>query len=859
MRIVSWLLGLENVTSIDQIDPSLAAPWASDEYGPFWVCLGSAVLIALALVFYLRFQNKGSRKVRGMLGACRGLLLALLFLTLADPVLRLGLTNVQNPLVYLVFDGTESMLIEDHWSEEQRTALESAVGSVVVGGGESTSNRGGSDSTSSGGDDAGAPANKESTQGDSAKRASGKLATRLDYVRALVGRADDNGWLKKLENERKVQIQPFVFDGNASSQLRRLTPAAKGTAIDPQHVAKQLTAEGQVTALGALLDDIPQQLGSGNLAAVVIVSDFAHNSGPAPLGSSQTSPAAKLGVPIFTVGVGATQAVDLAVDLQTDPKMKKAERTNVLVKLKQSGLEGQRVNVSLSARRLAGELGSGGESEMVIGQRQVALGAAESLTIDFPFTPEESGRFEFSASVDPLDGEIVSDNNRAVREVNIIDDYLRLMYVAYEPTWEWRFIKEVFHRDKLVGVQGFRTFLSSSDPRVRESNVLFLPSLTPKRSEFFATDVLFLDDMPQTGLSPRFCDMVKEFVGELGGGLVVIAGPRFGPRELIGTSLADMLPVTLDTNARLRQDRDFELKLTRDAEQYSFMRLDENASENTKAWKNLGPLSWYQPVMALNKKATALAVHPTEKCADGETQQPLIAVGRYGKGEVVYVGFNETWRLRRRYGEKYYRQFWSQLIYRVGMSHALGDSKRFVPRLDRQQYRAEEAVTFTVEAYDENYEPLSDDRLSGQSLVAELTIPTAGGGAPQVRELVVPMLRQGLFEARFPVFTPGEYFLRVKDPVTDRYEERRFEVTTVSAERSRAVRDEQLQRDLASRTRGQSYDLTTAMRLVSDLQVEPRVETVSRNHALWTTPLWFMAVVALMLGEWFARKMVRLS
>ena len=106
------------------------------------------------------------------------------------------------------------------------------------------------------------------------------------------------------------------------------------------------------------------------------------------------------------------------------------------------------------------------------------------------------------------------------------------MYVAYEPTWEWRFIKEVFHRDKLVGMQGFRTFLGSSDPQVRESNVLFLPTLTPKRSEFFANDVIFLDDMPRAALSDRFCEMVKEFVGKFGGGLVVIAGPRFGPREL---------------------------------------------------------------------------------------------------------------------------------------------------------------------------------------------------------------------------------------------------------------------------------------------------------------------------------------
>ena len=68
-----------------------------------------ALLLVLLLLLLLRL-NKAL------------LLLALLFLTLADPVLRLGLTNVQNPLVYLVFDGTESMLIEDHWSEEQRTA-----------------------------------------------------------------------------------------------------------------------------------------------------------------------------------------------------------------------------------------------------------------------------------------------------------------------------------------------------------------------------------------------------------------------------------------------------------------------------------------------------------------------------------------------------------------------------------------------------------------------------------------------------------------------------------------------------------------------------------------------------------------
>jgi hypothetical protein len=269
---------------------------------------------------------------------------------------------------------------------------------------------------------------------------------------------------------------------------------------------------------------------------------------------------------------------------------------------------------------------------MKVGERTVTLNSSVE-TVDLPFTPDESGRFEFVAEVDPADGEVVDQNNRAARQVNIIDDYLRLMYVAYEPTWEWRFIKEVFHRDKLVGMEGFRTFLASSDPRVRESNVLFLPTLTPKRSEFFANDVLFLDDMPRTALNDRFGEMVKEFVGNLGGGLVVIAGPRFGPRELRDSPLADMLPVLIDPNADLRdapEHPEFRPRLTPHAARYNFMQLGQNEIEDAKAWDNLGKLPWYQPVAALHEQAFALAEHPTDKCADGRTPQPIIAIRQYG-------------------------------------------------------------------------------------------------------------------------------------------------------------------------------------------------------------------------------------
>lgn len=838
-RFFGWLLGIDNVTSIDEIDASLAAPWAAE--GAFWVFLAAAALVALSLVFYLRFQVKGPVGPRLSLAICRGLLLALLLVTLADPVLRLTVVNKQKPFLYLVFDGTDSMAIEDELSDSERKAIESAVDYKLK--------------------PRSAPTTREVSTNNPLPASA--APSRMDYVAALLHKQSDN-LITRLTNDKEVQIEAYIFDGDSTSRLRklelnRLVSLVGGSGVDPTHLADQLSTKGQVTALGSVVHEVGEQFGSGRLAGVVMFSDFAHNSGIAPLSAGEQSPAARLGVPIYAVGVGATEAVDLAIDVQTDPKMKKAERSSVLVKLRQSGLAGQSATVTVTARRLSGESATAAAPEIVVGQKTVTLENPVE-TIDLPFTPDESGRFEFVATAEKLESEVVDQNNRAVRQVNIIDDYLRLMYVAHEPSWEWRFIKEVFHRDKLVGMQGFRTFLGSSDPRVRESNVLFLSTLTPKRSEFFASDVIFLDDMPRSALSDRFCEMVKEYVGNLGGGLVVIAGPRFGPRELRETPLADMLPVLIDPNAELRDAPDFpefRLQLTPYAPQKQFMQLGSNEIENSKAWDNLGKLPWYQPVAAKHPDAEVLAEHPTDKCADGKTPQPLIAIRKYGKGEVVYLGFNETWRLRRRYGEKYYRQFWSQLIYRLGMSHALGADKRFVARLDQQQYRAEEKATLTVEAYDENYEPLVDETLPERGLVAELVIP--GKTSTQSTSITVPMLRRGVFEARIPVFAVGEYSLRVKDPVTGKFDEQRFEVTPVSAERRRGVRDEKLQNDLARQTGGRAYDLTNVSRLPDDLKLDPVVDRLTRNTALWSTPLWFAVVVMLMLGEWLSRKMIKLS
>ncbi len=808
------LLGLEQTQAIQRIEPSLAAPWAQS--APAWVLFACLAAVLVAGVFYTRYQYGRQRTTRLALAVSRALLLSLLVFILAEPVLTVRIASRLRPALWILFDGSDSMAVADDMPEDQRARLAEATG-------------------------AGTPSPSTTSPGTNRLRVS-----RIDYVKALLAKGEDDTNLLAQLNKR-FRLRAFLFD--RPEGVRALELAAQGdTKVDPKHLASQLTTDGQVTALGTALHDLARRHATSNLAGVVIVSDFNQNAGLPALDA-----ATHLGVNVYTVGVGPVAAADLGIDLQAPPVMKKDERATLVATVRQDGLTDQVVTVRF-AMCPAGE--AHGQSTS-LGEMSVRLAAA-SQTVELPYVPTQTGQFVFTAEVEPLEAEVIAENNRAERESMVRDDFIRLLFVEYEPTWEWRFIKEVFHRDKLVGERGFRTFLRSADPKVRQTNELFLPALTPPRNEFFAHDVIVIGDLPAAALSPTFCRMAEEFVSKFGGGLVILSGPRFGPGQLTQTPLADLLPVKLDPNARLAERPPFQLTRTADAAQYDFMQLGANSTENDKAWDNLGPLSWYQPVERLRPMATALAVHPTDTCVDGKTKQPLIAAHYFGRGEVVYLGFNEMWRLRRTYGEKYYRQFWGQLIHRLALRHALGTHKRFVVRTDRRQYQADDQVLLTVEAYDANFEPLTEDKLPSKRLSAEWILPRQNAQESETRPIGITQLREGIFETRLPVFAPGEHRVKVHDPIADESAEVTFRVASVSVERQRAVRNVALQQAIADATGGKSYDLTTVARLPEEIQLVAKTETNVEVIPLWNTWLCFGCVVLLMLGEWLGRKWVNL-
>lgn len=810
-KFLAKILGYGESSEVESPEIDLTAPW-TESSGGAWVFFGCLALVLVSILFYFRWQSGKKPVVRVALAVIRASLLCLLLLILAEPVLKFKKTEEVKPALWLVFDCSDSMGIRDRLSDPVRNRYVNAVG--------------------------GQPA----TQGDK---------SRVEWLSALLSKADDN-LLQELSKKYELSLFKFSRDDGVDQISESIDgdDSADGEdgKIDVAKVAARLDHSGKVTAIGAALDALVGQAGKSTLQGIVLFSDFGQNSG-----TPAEEAAGRIGVPIYTVGLGPDDVKDLGLSLQAPLLMKKAEKSTLAINLRQSDMDDQNVSVKVIATPVNADGSLGGGTKQVVQEKVVKL-TDEVTTLDVTYTPETAGRFIISAEVAPQDGEVVIDNNQAEREVTIQDDFLRLLYVEYEPTWEWRFIKEVFYRDKLVGERGFRTFLRSADPKVRHSNDLFLQTLTPARSEFFQNDVIFLGDMPASTLSSRFCEMVKEFVGRFGGGLVVISGPRFGPAQLLSTPIGDMLPVIPDQNSRIRAKREFRPKLTEDAASVPFMQLGDSPQENLRAWNNLGFVPWYHGALRPRPLSTVLLQHPTEVCAsDGQTPQPLIAIRRYGKGEVIYLGFNETWRMRRKYGELYYRQFWGQMIHRLGLSHALGSQKRFVVNTDRQGYQEEDRVLLTVEAYNKDFEPLDENALPPGGLLAQHISP---GGATD--EIWVANLRDGMFETEVQVFEEGEHTLKVRDPETGEFNEVTFRVAATSAERRSGKRNRVLQDQLAVSTGGKSYEFDTVNAITTEIKPRPTQLVEMKIRTLWNTWPVFILVVLLMLGEWLFRKLVNL-
>jgi hypothetical protein len=270
-------------------------------------------------------------------------------------------------------------------------------------------------------------------------------------------------------------------------------------------------------------------------------------------------------------------------------------------------------------------------------------------------------------------------------------------------------------------------------------------------------------------------------------------------------------------------------------------------------WEGLEPVHWFYPVKKLKPAAETLLQHPTEKLADGKPM-PLLAAHYYGKGYVLFAGFDETWRWRRNEADKYFFRFWSQAVYFAGVPRTLG-TKMTQLSLDTP----DPAVGRTGQVYarllDRDLRPVKRTDLTAE---VERT-DAAGAKDERAGKLTLHPLpnQDGEYVATIPFDREGRFTLKVdngRDSATLDY---RVSLPPEHEQAAGGMTEEAL-RKLAEGSGGKFYREEDLHRLAASVPRQTAPFVQREETVLWNQ--WaLLLVIALFAVEWTVRKLNGLS
>jgi hypothetical protein len=279
--------------------------------------------------------------------------------------------------------------------------------------------------------------------------------------------------------------------------------------------------------------------------------------------------------------------------------------------------------------------------------------------------------------------------------------------------------------------------------------------------------------------------------------------------------------------------------------------LDDTPEESARAWQTLPGFHWTFNATRLRPGAVAYTVHPRLKA--GEQPLPVFSGQFYGKGRVLFLGSDETWRWRADHGEKLHGRFWGQVIYQMGLPHLVGTPKRLQLTLERAENTLGRPSHVYARVFDAEFRPYS-----GAKIGARLTRLDAAAGEERSRTLVLEAMpgQPGDFQALLANDAPGRYSLRVTDPAEGSLEfrvglppEHELTVAGLAEDPLRAA---------AAASAGAFYREEDLHKLVGG--VKSATTTVIDRHEslLWNAPM-LLLFVALITAEWILRKFSNLS
>ena len=766
-------------------DAGLVFEWATDPVSLILIVGVCLLLITLAVNLYLKTASLTGRTRARILLALRLTQVLLLALILANPLLALrGDKEIRSRLMVLI-DRSASMKEQD-LAGTPETLKQTAFALGLI--------------------------RQPSNAVPESAVAEIKARSRFQFARHLIARDDGRFW-RRLGYRRDLRLASF-----ASS----LEPV---TGSPTNNWGQTLTnASGEATFLGSVLREAVNQ-NQGTLTEILLLSDGSANGGIDPLQAAHEARAA--GVRIFPVTLGSPAGNPDTILLSAAANLlaNKGDQVEVIAEISTRGYSGKSTTVEL-------RLG-----DRVLDRKPITLQADTHQRVALSFRADRVGGLGLAAILVPQPDEANRANNTHLFTVRVVEDKYDVLFVDGYPRWEYRFLKNLLMRDTSLRSR----IVLQNEPNQPDPLPTDLKSLEK-------TDVILLGDV-----SPRFftqpqLEVIEQFVGKQGGGLILVAGEDFMPTAFRDSPLEKLLPVVLPAPGlpavyRAKNNEPFFLELTPEGSSHAAMQLKEDPLANQQAWAQMPGQYWCRTADRLKPGAVALAVRSTQPGTAGKL--PLIVHMRYGKGQVLYVALDSTWRWRHLWGEAYFDRFWGQMIRNLAPDR--NDSRRHSEvRLSRATCLAGDTLEVSALAYEEDSRPVRSDSLT-------LSLST---GETNLTPLVLQhnfTQSAGEFSARWTPPSDGSYLVRLDSPGI-LPAAALVRVGPLRSELNETAPDPLILKQIADLTGGTVFDPAGLAKLPELLPVTRRVTEQQSRQTLWDNWLLFCLLAGANLTELLLRK-----
>jgi hypothetical protein len=640
------------------------------------------------------------------------------------------------------------------------------------------------------------------------------------------------------------------------------------------------------TALEKIIKDIPSE----ELAGVLIISDGRNNgaAGIEPIGRRL----GLQGVPVSGVVIGGSRTPrDVAIAEVVAPEsIFLGDRVRLRATVRVTGAKGSKINLMMSgAAGVSNSVygASAGDGEVVLDKALIDV-LSDDFTHEVRLThePKAHGLRTYTLRTETLEGELFASNNTWKVDVAISDDRTNVLLVDDRPRWEFRYLRNLFFgRDKSVHLQYYLVRPdevagvlrekphppASASRKFGDAEAGGLPT---SRDEWRKFGMIVIGDVDAETLTPEVLADIRHCVSERGSLLVVVAGRRHMPHSFDDEYLTELLPIRYGQRSssaaavtRLRS----RLVLTGAGGGHPVMQQSASYSENSAIWSEMQPISWRFPVADIKPGAEILAyAAPTDDATVEESvvdvasavlqieaesgrraRNALIVAQDYGRGKVLMLNFDQTWRLRHKAGDTLHHKLWGQIM-RWGVGEKLrAGTETLRLGTDKLIYTPRETPRVLARVTQSNLVGVADARLDVVVTRDEKEVAR-----------VTPVYREGshgMYEVALPVFTElGRYELELtrKDSGQDAKVSTAFMVVT--ARRSVELADVTSTRKdlklLARLTEGKVVGPARAGDLWDAFGEGGNVVKERHERTLWDRPWVLMLLTGMLTAEWLLRK-----